>query len=127
MQKRKKRAFILVVSILFTGLVYAFICNRFHIGLPCIFNCITGLKCPGCGISRMCLALLRLDIIAAWQSNPVVLLLLPLGIAVFIDVLVRYIKSGDRNPKGWSKVAVWVMLVVLLMYGFIRNVPLVIK
>ena len=38
-------------------------------GLYCPFWKLTGLLCPGCGVTRMCLALLRLDVAAAWRAN----------------------------------------------------------
>lgn len=69
----------------------------------------------------MCLCLLRLDFAGAWQANPVLLCLLPLGAAVVTDCAVRYVKTGDHSPKGWSLGAVWVMIAVLLVYGVLRN------
>ena len=48
------------------GLFYLLICNLAGRPLiPCMFHQITGLYCPGCGVSRMCLALFRLDFVSA--------------------------------------------------------------
>ena len=60
------------------GAGYALWVNLTHLSIPCPFHAITGLQCPGCGVTRMCLALLRLDVSGAWKANPVLLLLLPL-------------------------------------------------
>jgi hypothetical protein len=38
--------------------------------LPCPFLRVTGLPCPGCGMTRSCLALLRGDFHAVWHFNP---------------------------------------------------------
>ena len=50
-------------------------------GLYCPVWKLTGLLCPGCGVTRMCLALLRLDVAAAWRANAA-LLLGPAGAAL---------------------------------------------
>jgi len=40
-------------------------------GVPlCPFNALTGLPCPGCGMTRAFLALGRLDFAGAYASNP---------------------------------------------------------
>lgn len=42
-------------------------------GAPlCAFHAVTGLPCPGCGMTRAFLALGRLDLRAAWAFNPLV-------------------------------------------------------
>lgn len=38
--------------------------------LPCILRSLTGVICPGCGMSRAWLALLRLDLRAAFSYHP---------------------------------------------------------
>lgn len=38
--------------------------------MPCPFLSVTGMPCPGCGMSRSCLALLRWDLPEVWRMNP---------------------------------------------------------
>lgn len=71
----------------------------------------------------MCIALLHLDFASAWKANPAVFAMLPLGIAVAVDMIVRYIRHGVLHPKGWSQAAVWGMVVVLVIFGICRNLP----
>ena len=63
--------------LLSAGLGYALWVRLTGLALPCPFRAATGLLCPGCGATRLCLALLRGDFAAAWRANPVLLLLLP--------------------------------------------------
>jgi hypothetical protein len=35
------------------------IAGSFHVGFPCAFHAATGLPCPGCGLTRSCMALLH--------------------------------------------------------------------
>jgi len=37
---------------------------------PCPFRQLTGLPCPGCGMTRACLAMLRGNWAAVWKFNP---------------------------------------------------------
>lgn len=38
--------------------------------MPCPLLKVTGLPCPGCGMTRSCLAMLRGDWIEVWRLNP---------------------------------------------------------
>ena len=40
--------------------------------IPCIFNYATGMQCPGCGLTRASMAILRGDIAAAFNFNPLI-------------------------------------------------------
>ena len=68
--------------VLLLGLGYALWGSVTGLWLPCPFHALTGLECPGCGVTRMCLALLRLDFAGAWAANPGLLLLSPLILAL---------------------------------------------
>ncbi len=93
------------------------------VGIPCPFHALTGWYCPGCGISRLCLALLRLDFAAALQSNAAVFALLPVGTAVLCAWAVQYIRTGEQGLRRWQTVLVGGMIVVLLLFGLLRNLP----
>ena len=51
--------------------VYGSIVSLTHWSIPCIVYQLTGLQCPGCGISRMLLAMLHGDFRAALQEASV--------------------------------------------------------
>ena len=103
------------------GGVYAFICTHFNVGIPCPFRKLTGFLCPGCGVSRLCLCLLRLDFSGAWAANPVIFSLLPFGAVLAVRFSIRYVKSGCRKLNKAETVLTYAACVVLLVYGVIRN------
>ena len=121
MKLRLRKTAIVYISLLFGGIVYAIICSWLGFGIPCVFREVTGLQCPGCGISRMCIALLKLDLRGAFAANPVALVLLPFLGAILADITVRYVKTGSKETKGWSTILGCVILVVLILFGIIRN------
>ncbi len=50
--------------------------------VPCPFFAMTGIGCPGCGMTRACLALTQGDLSAAWRFHPFSFLLVGLAVAV---------------------------------------------
>ena len=103
------------------GLIYAWICERFHVGIACPFRAVTGFQCPGCGVSRMCLCLLHLDFAGAWKANPVVLCFLPILLYFAVRLSVRYIKTGSTRLSKAENVIVYIMIAILLIFGVVRN------
>ena len=88
------------------GLAYAGFTSLTGWGIPCWIHAITGLHCPGCGISRMFLALLRLDLVAAARYNLFVLCLLPVGLMLFPYKARQYVKPAPRTWDLPKKLAI---------------------
>lgn len=105
------------------GAGYALWVNLTHLSIPCPIHAVTGLQCPGCGVTRMCLALLRLDFSGAWKANPVLLVLLvPMG-GLLLYRMVCYIREGHTPSKRWETLVWGSMAVLLLIWGVVRNIP----
>lgn len=122
----KQRAFLLlknVLLVLMVGFLYVAVIKLFHIGIPCPFRELTGFKCPGCGISTMFLALLQFDFTAAFEANRVLLFLLPVFMGLFVKMAVNYIKTGSMEQGRVERWICIVVLVVLLLFGILRNLP----
>lgn len=86
-----------------------------RIGIPCVFHEVTGLYCPGCGMTRAALALLELDFKQAFRYNLLVFLLVPL-----------YALYVLAHKKQWRRTSISIMAVMLtatLLFGLLRNFP----
>ena len=118
---RARRVVVKYSIILGVGLAYLifFLCVGF--GIPCVFREITGLKCPGCGISKMFVSLARLDFAAAFRHNPVIFTTGPFLLAYLATAEIKYIRCGERNMDKWE-IFLWVELALLLAYGVLRNI-----
>lgn len=85
------------------------------IGVPCVFHELTGLYCPGCGLTRTALSLLTLDFYQAFRYNPLLLFLVPLYIA--------YSMANRKQLKWISNVIMTIMLTMTITFGLLRNIP----
>lgn len=112
-----------ILILLGIGMLYAFFCTVTGLRLPCAIYAVTGLCCPGCGVTRMCLALLRLDFAAAFRSNQLLFLSLPVLAAVIGGQVYSYIRYG-RARLGKAANGVLILLIVaFLVFGVVRNLP----
>jgi hypothetical protein len=86
---------------------------------PCLFHAITGLHCPGCGLTRALHALLNGDLAGAWAMNP---LLLPGLFALLAMAWHRGVHAlPDAIARRLFDGRVWIA--VLLAFGILRNLP----
>lgn len=119
---RIKRLLLGGAALLGLGLLYALANVRLGFYVPCLFRRVTGWKCPGCGVTSLCLALLRLDLPAAWAANPVLLLLSPFIAFLAARMAVRYVRGGSPAPRPWEGRLAWGLVAVLVLWGAARNV-----
>ncbi|HZH43771.1 MAG TPA: DUF2752 domain-containing protein [Lysobacter sp.] len=89
--------------------------------MPCLFNALTGLYCPGCGSTRCLHALVHGDVVRALDMNPLLVLML-----VAVPLLVAH--SRGWRPRWLAPVmrplaspAFW--LVLLPAFTVARNLP----
>ena len=123
MKKRLTRTLAIAGALLAAGLAYGFFVQMTGWAVPCVFRKATGFLCPGCGISRMCLALMQLDFRAAFSYHPVVILLAPFWLYAFLSWIIPYIKTGQREHTKIQNAILYVSIGLLLLYGVVRNLP----
>lgn len=91
--------------------------------IPCFFYTMTGIKCPGCGITRMSIAFLHGDYKKAFYYNQVLPFLLPVIGILFCLPVYRFIRYGEyRYTKIETGIGIG-LIVLLLLYAIIRNLP----
>lgn len=88
---------------------------------PCLFFALTGLYCPGCGLTRALHALVHFDLPRALAMNSLVVLSLPL----WALMAVHGAGGRPRLPAGAARILFngryWIA--ALLLFGVARNLP----
>jgi hypothetical protein len=89
----------------------------------CPFRFLTGLQCPGCGITRALHNLLHGHLTTAFTLNPLFVIALPF----LIFALLRYTSFAfqKKAPRGNALPAnvIYFIFVVVLSFWIFRNTP----
>ena len=100
-------------GLLCAGLLYGFVLIPLGVRIPCLFYRFTGLRCPGCGVTDLCLALLHGHFVPSYNWG------LVLVSPALVWLLVRLWKNGDCGKA--EKAVSAALLVFLLAWGVARN------
>lgn len=122
----KRLTLLISVIILFIGCIYLiYILNiNYDIGLVCTLNKITGLYCSGCGMTRAIFSILKLDFYQAFRYNAFSILLLPILLGYFLVYIYSWLFNKPNIIIKKIPQVFWIVIViVLLIYGVIRNLP----
>ena len=76
-------------------------------GIPCLFRFVFHLKCPGCGITHMLLALGKGDLSGAFHSHPVIFCFGPFLLWLLINPLETIYFPGKRSGKNGNPPGCW--------------------
>ena len=118
----QKKILIIYGVIFGAGVLYAFLILHTPFRIPCLFREVTGLQCPGCGTSRMALALMRFDIPAAFAYNPVAFFSFPAWFLISICAFIGRPKAL-RSSKNLLQI-LYINIVVYMIFAIFRNLPL---
>lgn len=121
-KKRLCKVIKIIAIIALIGFGYYLFVILTDIKLPCVFSLVTGLYCPGCGVSRMCIAIIQLDFKAAFGYNQLIFCLLPFFVYESISCAIKYVKTGTTYlGKGYN--LVWCIVgILVLLFGIFRNI-----
>lgn len=121
----KKRCLIKVFSqisiVLLLGRIYLIIVRKIGKGIPCIFYKLTGLQCPGCGMTRAMVEIWKGHFRAAFHYNALSLTVFPV---LCIYMLFRLIHTEMNKVKEfyiWEYVVLIVLFLITIGYAYVRN------
>lgn len=113
-KKRKAIAFILLL-----GFTYAVIVRYTSFCIPCFFQTVTGLKCPGCGITHLFLYLMKFDFYNAYVSNRFLFVTSPI-LAFLLIINLFFDKDVYAKPVyKWLSI---IYAISLFIWGIARNI-----
>lgn len=106
-----------VGSFLLLGFIYAVWLLLTDLYIACPIRAVTGLACPGCGISHLFMDLLHLDVVSAVQQN--------MGVAILAVIWGLYgiLRLFHRPSKAVFDGLTLFSIFFLLAFGILRNIP----
>lgn len=123
MPLRWSRRTVVTVTVLLVAAVAALSAvdpTRHMLTPPCPYLTLTGIACPGCGLTRCVHFLLRGDLARAFAYNPWAFISAPAAVAF---ALLPSVADEVRTLRVRTGIS-WVMLVVTLVFWVWRNTPL---
>ena len=123
MKTRLKKVLLIYLVLLIIFIAYYILNKTTGFYIPCIFHEITGLDCPGCGITRCLFDLVNLRIKDAFLVNPLVFIYLPFIIVYFLYKSYLYIyNKKDKILVKIPNYVMYIILVITIIYGVLRNI-----
>lgn len=113
--KNKQYIFLIIVVI-----IMAILLIHGKIAIACVFYEITGLYCPGCGITRSILSLIDGNIYQAFRYNPIIFIDIPL---IMITSIIDFIYKDNKKVKKVTNAIYIMLLIITLVFGVLRNIP----
>ena len=118
---------LILLALCATGVLLVFYAavdpSSYNIFPRCVFHQITGLNCPGCGGQRAIHHLLRGDVSGALHLNALLVMLVPVGLwGLFRWSLMQFFRRKVPTPFAHAR-WVWALVIVVVVFGVIRNLP----
>ena len=98
--------------------------NRSSLYPQCPFRMITGLDCPGCGMTRAVHSLLHGDLVAAASHNLLMVVTAVIALAWFAFARVQRMRGQEPPRFRLSGVTVVPLTIVVLAFWVLRNLPM---
>ncbi len=107
MKNKQKFLNNIAYCIIFFGIAFVLYIS----GVGCPIKFVTGISCPGCGITRAVISALKLDFYDAFYFYPPIVLL---------PIFTMFLIFGKRMPEKHKNLFCWVCLTVIIVVYFIR-------
>ncbi len=104
------------------GILYYIFIRLTGFAVPCVFRKITGLLCPGCGLTRAVLSCVRLDFARAFAYNQYVCIVLPVLAYLILRCDYIYVKYGNKKLSLIDNILIYICIVGAVIFAGLRNI-----
>ena len=121
--KRIRKLILSLLVIIIMLIFFLYLNKNYGFYIPCLFHKLTNLYCPGCGITRCIVSLLKGNISEAFKYNQLVFILLPFLTIYFIYKIYLYLtNSQDKIIKKIPNITWIILLIITILFGILRNI-----
>ena len=103
-------------------LAYYLLVKVTGVGIPCLFNRVTGLECPGCGITHMYMAMFELDFYTAFKYNPYVFAIQLILYYFVIKEYLGWLRNVETTFNRCENIVLLLLIVSSLVFTVLRNI-----
>jgi hypothetical protein len=89
----------------------------------CPFHALTGLNCPGCGLTRGFHALSRGDVLSALQFNALIPFYFLFFLYLFVSLGLILFRGRGVSFRAFSPRIIYGFLALTLIFSVVRNLP----
>jgi hypothetical protein len=89
----------------------------------CPLHAMTGLNCPGCGMTRGIHSLLHGDFLSALHFNALLPFVLFIGGYFLVSLFLITFRGKGLTFKILPPFAMWSFLIIGIMFSVLRNIP----
>ncbi len=108
------------VALIGSGLLVLFTIMYVTFGTNCISVWLTGMPCPGCGLTRAGLAVLRFDFVEAWEMNPFIY---AIGVYVVVVLIYRYLFNKKWKFVNMCGIIIAIAMCIYYIYRMKNGFP----
>lgn len=107
-------------GVMFTGASVFMMEQLGYIDLNCPVWAYLKLACPGCGVTRLVVSILKMELEQAFRWNPMIFMSIPLYIYIWLHGCSSYIKNGEVDNEIQHSIMVYAIM--LILFGIVRNI-----
>ena len=111
-----------LIVIITLGAAYYALMRLTGLSLFCPVNKLTGLACPGCGVTHFFVHILHFEFAEAFRENLAISVLIPVWAVTAAAVGIKNGFSGFYQNRFVKSLA-WVSVALLIIFGVVRNLP----
>lgn len=124
------KKFVKISLAVFAGLIlYYVILELTGYSFPCVFHRVTGLKCPGCGITHMIRNIIKLDFREAYIGHPFIFVTSPYLIYIVAKEFLFNILNSPWNEKfkmnKADNIGIYLYIAGLVVFSIYRNISII--
>lgn len=120
---RQRRTAVALWALLTVGAAYLFFFEPGRTGFfpGCPFRALTGFRCPGCGTTRALHQLLHGNLLAAFELNPLLAVLLPILGCILIYYTWSALTGKPMPQLELPRKYVWAFSALVVAFWIFRN------
>lgn len=121
----RRSTIVVIWSLIIAGAAYLFFFEPGKTGFfpGCPFRFITGLLCPGCGVTRALHHILHGHFATAFMLNPLLLLAIPFILFALLRYSVIVLRGGRPRPNALPAPYIYAIFFIILSFWIFRNTP----